>query len=91
NKFSKEAIAVFEAGKMLWTYYHETIKTDDNADVNASIYDIREYFKGRKNGRLNSKSTDQNFNQLDQALKDSLKKLAEVIQPKVYQYGFLLQ
>jgi hypothetical protein len=77
----------------LWTYYHEAIKSDNNADVNASLYDIRAYFKKRnpETGRLNTKSTDQKFNELDQALKDSLKTLAEVIKPKVYEYGFLLQ
>jgi hypothetical protein len=91
GKFSKEANVVLENGKMLWQYYHETIKSDDNADVNASLYDIREYFKGRTNGRMNTKSTDQKFNELDQALKDSLKNLAEVIKPKVYEFGFLLQ
>jgi hypothetical protein len=91
GKFSKEANAVFIAGKALWSYYHETIKSDDNADVNASLYDIREYFKGRTNGRLNTKSTDQKFNELDQALKDSLKILAEQIKPKVYEYGFLIE
>jgi hypothetical protein len=91
GKFSKESNAVLEAGKNLWTYYHETIKSDDNADVNASLYDIREYFKGRTNGRMNTKSTDQKFNELDQTLKDSLKNLAEIIKPKVYEYGFLLQ
>jgi hypothetical protein len=93
GKFSKEANAVFIAGKALWSYYHETIESDDNADMNASLYDIREYFKKRNidTGRLNTKSTDQNFNELDQALKDSLKNLAEMIKPKVYEYGFLLQ
>ncbi|MDR2440292.1 MAG: hypothetical protein LBE12_13110, partial [Planctomycetaceae bacterium] len=63
----------------------------DNADVNASLYDIREYFKGRTNGRMNTKSTDQKFNELDQTLKDSLKNLAEIIKPDIYEYGFLLQ
>ncbi|MDR2754479.1 MAG: hypothetical protein LBC20_02120, partial [Planctomycetaceae bacterium] len=91
GKFSKESNVVFESGKALWTYYHETIKTDDNADVNASLYDIREYFKGRTNGRMNTKSTDQKFNELDQTLKDSLKNLADVIKPKVYEYDFLLE
>jgi hypothetical protein len=91
GKFSKESNAVLEAGKNLWTYYHETIKSDDNADVNASLYDIREYFKGRTNGRMNTKSTDQKFNELDQMLKDSLKNLAEIIKPKVYEYGFLME
>ncbi|GHT09747.1 hypothetical protein FACS1894170_00850 [Planctomycetales bacterium] len=91
GKFSKEAEAVFTAGKDLWTYYHETIKDDDNADVNASLYDIRAYFKGRKNGRVNSKSSDERFTELDKALKTSLSALAKQIQPKVYEYGFLLK
>jgi hypothetical protein len=91
GRFSKEAEAVFEAGKALWTYYHATIKDDDNAEVNASLYEIRAYFKGRKNGRVNSKSTDEKFTELDKALKDALKILAEQIQPKVYEYGFLLE
>jgi hypothetical protein len=93
GKFSKEANEVLESGKKLWTYYHETIKSHNNAEVNASLYDIRAYFKGRNSetGKLNAKSTDQKFNELDQVLKDSLKNLAEVIKPKVYEYGFLLQ
>jgi hypothetical protein len=93
GKSSKEANVVLESGKNLWLHYHETIKSDNNADVNASLYDIRVYFKKRnlETGRLNTKSTDQKFNELDQALKDSLKNLAEVIKPKVYEYGFLLQ
>ncbi|GHT23714.1 hypothetical protein FACS189419_08030 [Planctomycetales bacterium] len=91
GKFGKEAEAVFAAGKDLWTYYHATIKDDDNADVNASLYDIRAYFKGRKNGRVNSKSSDEKFTELDKALKTSLSALAEQIQPKVYEYGFLLK
>jgi hypothetical protein len=40
---------------------------------------------------MNTKSTDQKFNELDQTLKDSLKNLADVIKPKVYEFGFLLQ
>jgi hypothetical protein len=91
RKISKPAQVVFDAAKVLWTYYHETIKSDNNANVNASLYDIREYFKGRTNGRMNTKSTDQKFNKLDQTLKDSLKNLAEVIKPKVYEFEFLLE
>ncbi|MDR3232650.1 MAG: hypothetical protein LBT46_03105 [Planctomycetaceae bacterium] len=91
GKFSKTAQAVFDAGKALWTYYHKAIRNDDAAGVNASLYDIRAYFKGRKNGRVNTKSTDVNFNTLDQALKDTLKVLAEEIKPLVYEYGFLMK
>jgi len=38
--FSNEATAVFDAGRALWTYYH----AQPNINVNASLYDIREYF-----------------------------------------------
>ena len=40
---------------------------------------------------MKTKSTDERFNELDAKLRLSLKKLAERIQPKVYEYGFLQQ
>jgi hypothetical protein len=87
---SKEAKAVYKAGKELWTYYHQTIKTAKRALVDASLYEIREYFKGRdERGRMKSKATDEQFNILDVELRSALRKLAEKIQPKVYEYGFL--
>jgi len=87
---SKEAKAVFKAGKDLWKYYHNTIKYDDKALIDASLYEIREYFKGRdEKGRMKSKATDERFNELDAKLRSALKVLAEKIQPKVYEYGFL--
>jgi hypothetical protein len=90
KKLSKEAKAVYEAGKALWTYYHQTIKTAKRANVDASLYEIREYFKGRdENGRMKTKATDEQFNILDAQLRASLRTLAEKIQPKVYEYGFL--
>jgi len=90
RKLSKEAKAVFEAGKALWRYYHETIKFNDRAPVDASLYEIREYFKGRDGkGRMKQKATDEQFNILDAELRSALKKLAVKIQPKVYEYGFL--
>ena len=90
RKLSKEAKAVFEAGKALWRYYHETIKFNDRAPVDASLYEIREYFKGRDGkGRMKQKATDEQFNELDADLRSALKKLAIKIQPKVYEYGFL--
>jgi hypothetical protein len=90
RKLSKEAKAVFEAGKALWKYYHETIKFNDRALVDASLYEIREYFKGRDDkGRMKQKATDDQFNVLDAELRSALKKLAAKIQPKVYEYGFL--
>ena len=90
KRMSKEAKAVFNAGKALWTYYHETIKTAKRALVDASLYEIREYFKGRdEKGRMKTKATDERFNERDAELRSSLKKLAAKIEPKVYEYGFL--
>ena len=43
REFSEEATAVFDAGRELWKYYHSQL----NVNVNASLYDIREYFQGR--------------------------------------------
>jgi hypothetical protein len=88
--FSEESQAVFQAGKALWKYYHKIIKLDDKALINASLYEIREYFKGRnEKGKMKNKSSDELFNQLDADLRSSLKQLAQKIQPKVYEYGFL--
>ena len=90
KKMSKEAKAVFEAGKALWTYYHQTIKTAKRALVDASLYEIREYFKGRdEKGRMKAKATNERFNELDAELRSALRTLAKKIQPKVYEYGFL--
>jgi len=90
RKLSKEAKAVFEAGKALWTYYHETIWRLRTPPVDASLYDIREHFKGRDaKGKMKNKSTDDRFNELDAELRTALKVLALKIQPKVYEYGFL--
>jgi len=90
RKLSKEAKTVLEAGKTLWTYYHQTIRAAKRASVDASLYEIREYFKGRdERGRMKAKATDERFNELDSALREALKKLAVKIQPKVYEYGFL--
>ena len=69
---------------------YETIKYDNKALLDASLYEIREYFKGRdEKGRMKTKSTDERFNELNSELRSSLKVLAEKIQPKVYEYGFL--
>ncbi len=85
-EFSTEAKAVFTAGKALWQYYH----LQPNCTVNASLYDIREHFQGRNDkGKMNNKSPDEKYTQLITALRDNLKALAKVIEPKVYEYGFL--
>jgi len=88
-KFSAEAKAVFKAGKKLWQYYH----SQPTANVNAGFYDIREFFQGRddESGKMNNKSGDDNYNSLINGLRNSLKELAEKIQPKVYEYGFLAE
>jgi hypothetical protein len=88
REFSAEAQNVFSAGKELWKYYH----AQKNISVNASLYDIREYFQGRnEKGKMNSKSPDEKYNKLITALRETLKKLAKKIEPKVYEYGFLLR
>ncbi|MBS9781331.1 MAG: hypothetical protein KGV56_02445 [Gammaproteobacteria bacterium] len=85
--FSDEALSVFNAGRELWHYYHSC----DDININASLYDIREYFQGRneKTGRMNNKSDDARYNELIGNLRIALKDLAGVIKPKVYRYGFL--
>ncbi|WP_018676692.1 hypothetical protein [Riemerella columbina] len=85
-QFSEEAQSVFQAGKALWQYYH----AQNNAQPNASLYDIREHFQGRnEKGRMNAHSTDQHYTQLITQLRDTLKDLAQKITPKIYEYGFL--
>jgi len=87
-KFSNEAKKVFNAGKKVWQYYH----SQPAANVNASLYDIREFFQGRgDNDRMNSKSNDDKYNILIGELRSSLKDLSVKIQPKVYEYGFLAE
>ena len=59
-------------------------------NVNASLYDIREFFQGRNEaGKMNNKSTDKTYSKLIANLRASLKALANKIAPKVYEYGFL--
>jgi len=88
--FSPEALVVLDAGLALWKYYHQKIKNLRTASVNASFYDIRAFFQGRdEGGKMNTKSGDETYNGLIKALRDALKTLAEKIQPKVYEYGFL--
>ncbi|WP_288004152.1 hypothetical protein [Thermonema sp.] len=85
-QFSAQAKEVFEAGKALWKYYHQ----QPHNNINASFYDIKEYFQGRnEKGKLNKKSNDKTYMKLITQLREKLEKLAEKIQPKVYLYGFL--
>ena len=84
--FSEEATLVFNAGRELWKYYH----SQNEVNVNASLYDIREYFQGRNDkGRMNSKSQDATYMTLIGNLREVLAILADKIKPKVYEYGFL--
>ncbi|MCL1946240.1 MAG: hypothetical protein FWF51_03680 [Chitinivibrionia bacterium] len=86
-EFSSEATAVFDAGRELWKYYHSKPKVN----VNASFYDIREYFQGRsdKTGNMNSRSEDEKYTELISNLREKMKILAKKIEPKVYEYEFL--
>lgn len=85
-QFTNEAKAVLNAGRELWRYYHE----QPDANPNASLYDIKEYFKGRdKNGRMKNSSDDARYNELFENLQEAMKQLGASIQPKVYDYGFL--
>ena len=85
-QFSAEAKAVFDAGRELWKYYH----AKEDANENASLYDIRAYFQERNDkGRMNSKSKDEKYTALIGELRNKLNVLAEKIVPKVYEYGFL--
>ncbi|WQX93925.1 hypothetical protein KVM32_06950 [Helicobacter pylori] len=91
-KFSPSASKVFDASKEIYRHYHAQDFTNRPYNANASLYDIKEFFQGRnKQGRLNSPTTakDKYYKQLYANLQDALKDLAEEIQPKVYEYGFL--
>lgn len=60
------------------------------------LYDIKMYFQGTKtlkNGKIQMKSDsdDEKYMSLIKMLRDKLKILAAKIEPKVYEYGFLLK
>lgn len=87
-QFSAEAQAVFNAGKLLWQYYHSF----NAIQTNASLYDIKAFFQGRNDkGRMNAKSTDEQYNEFIGNLRLALSVLADKIAPKVYEYEFLKQ
>ena len=84
--FSEEATLVFNAGRELWKYYH----SQNEVNVNASLFDIREYFQGRNDkGRMNARSTDSNYLELISELRNKLNVLAGKIKPKIYEYELL--
>ena len=69
----------------MWQYYHQY-----GSNPNASLYDIKDFFKGRnEQGKMNNKSDDAEFNRLESALSSALRALSSDIEPKIYEYGFL--
>jgi hypothetical protein len=86
-QFSDQAKTVFNAGRELWKYFH----SQKDINVNASFYDIREFFQGRneKTGRMNNKSTDEKYSELITDLRLNQNILADKIKPKIYEYEFL--
>lgn len=86
---SPEAETVYQAWLALWKYYHETCSKDQYL-VNASLYEIREYFQWRnEKGKMNAKSSDETYTGLIGNLRANLKNLANKIADKVYEYEFL--
>jgi hypothetical protein len=86
DSMSQEAIAVMDVGRNIWSYY----MMQNGINVNASFYDIKEYFKGRdEKGRMNASSDDECFNAMTDELRVKLNNLAAKIEAKVYEYGFL--
>lgn len=73
---SMESEKVMNSGKKLWKYYH----SKDAINVNASLYEIREYFQGRNDkGKMNNSSNDEIYTELISDLRNSLKRLAKKI------------
>ncbi len=84
--YSDAAQSVLSAGRNLWCYYH----TMTDANPNASLYDIKEYFQGRNDkGKMNASSDDPIYTKLLDNLKTALRPLAKKIKPRVHEYGFL--
>ncbi|AJC92464.1 hypothetical protein CSUB8523_0947 [Campylobacter subantarcticus LMG 24377] len=90
-EFSNEAKELLKAGKELFKYYH-THKEKAGYLVNASLYDIKEFFQGRnEKSKMNipSKAKDEHYKILLSDLNLALDVLAKKIEPKIYEYGFL--
>jgi len=92
DSLTPEAKAVMDAGRELWRYYH----CQPNANPNASLYDIRLHFQGYKTTKsgkvqMNTQSNDGHYTDLITNLRNALKVLSKSIEPKVYDYGFLLR
>ena len=83
-----------DAGRELWRYYHQQPIAKENP--NASFYDIRLYFQGTKTTKsgkqqMNTESNDPTYTALIADLRQKQKELARQIEPKVYEYGFLIK
>ncbi|ECR2419348.1 hypothetical protein AJM72_03980 [Campylobacter jejuni] len=90
-EFSPQANELLKAGKELFKYYH-THSEDKNYLVNASLYDIKEFFQGRdEKGRMNrpSQAKDEHYKILLSDLNIALNTLAKKLEPKIYEYSFL--
>lgn len=85
NFLSPEAKAVMDSARKLYRYYH----AQPNVNVNASFYDIRAYFQGKDNGRMNNASKDSCYNELIADLRAQQKILAKKIESGVYRHEFL--
>lgn len=90
ENLSAEARAVMDAGRELWRYYH----SQPNSNPDASYYDIRLHFQGVKKmasgkEQMNPTSSDSVYTELLSNLRKAHRALAQVIEPKVYEYGFL--
>jgi hypothetical protein len=84
--FSTESEKVLNTGRKLWRYYH----SKENVNVNASLYEIREYFQGRnEKGKMNNSSDDEIYTELISELRENLKSVSKKIEPKIYEYRFL--
>jgi len=89
-EFSTQALEVFKSGLELWKYYHSFKSKDENINIDASFYDIREYFQKRnEKGKMNSSSSDETYTKLLNDLRTNIKTLGLKIEPKIYAYGFL--
>ena len=92
ENISPAARAVLDAGRELWRYYH----AQPDANPDASYYDMRLHFQGvttdaHGKSKMNPTSEDATYNKLLANLRAAMKSLAANIEPKVYEYGFLLR
>ncbi|TLD84996.1 hypothetical protein LS70_000055 [Helicobacter sp. MIT 11-5569] len=93
---ASEAKEVFAAGLELWKYYHAQDFNDSTNpyNANASLYDIKAHFQGfNDKGKMNppQKAQDSYYKDLIGNLNFTLNSLVQKIEPKIYEYGFLLE